>query len=299
MDNSKLTVTVRNKVPEISYGDYLVSDNKQLRIVFDLDSEWDAYAHKTARFNLDGWQFDIAFTGDTVTLPLLPAYTGELKAGLYAGDLATTTAVSIPVRDSVLAPGDVISLEDAAEMARVAAEASRVDAENARAAAELQRQQAQSLQGAKTKRQGRPPKARELRRRERERAPKESEPPRRRSAGAAKTQGSLPNTGAILPSRQGRRRRKPAKARKPHAPRRNRREQMPRRSGHRANAQEHPPRTIGHGARAFARRRRTFAPALRARGPRRRARELPPSSCASRTKLSAYRTSLQETPRSF
>ena len=143
MDNSKLTVTVRNKVPEISYGDYLVSDNKQLRIVFDLDSEWDAYAHKTARFNLDGWQFDIAFTGDTVTLPLLPAYTGELKAGLYAGDLATTTAVSIPVRDSVLAPGDVISLEDAAEMARVAAEASRVDAENARAAAELQRQQAE------------------------------------------------------------------------------------------------------------------------------------------------------------
>jgi|GEM_PF-2632355 len=143
MDNSKLTVTVRNKVPEIRYGDYLVSDNKQLRIVFDLDSEWDAYVHKTARFNLDGWQFDIAFTGDTVTLPLLPAYTGELKVGVYAGDLATTTAVSIPVRDSVLAPGDVIPLEDAAEMARVAAEASRVDAENARAAAELLRQSAE------------------------------------------------------------------------------------------------------------------------------------------------------------
>lgn len=143
MDNSKLTVTVRNKVPEIRYGDYLVSDNKQLKIVFDLDSEWDAYAHKTARFNLDGWQFDIAFTGDTVTLPLLPAYTGELKVGVYAGDLATTTAVSIPVRDSILAPGDVISLEDAAEMARVAAEAERVDAESARAAAELLRQSAE------------------------------------------------------------------------------------------------------------------------------------------------------------
>ncbi|MBR5949723.1 MAG: hypothetical protein IKZ82_13920 [Clostridia bacterium] len=143
MDNSKLTVTVRNKVPEIRYGDYLVSDNKQLKIVFDLDSEWDAYPHKTARFDFDGWQFDIAFTGDSVTLPLLPAYTGELKAGLYAGDLATTTAVSIPVRNSILASGGAVSLEDAAEMARVSAEADRVDAENARAAAELLRQQAE------------------------------------------------------------------------------------------------------------------------------------------------------------
>lgn len=143
MNNSKLTVTVRNKVPEIVYGDYLVSDNKQIRIVFDLDSEWNACVRKTARFILDGWQFDVAFTGDTVTLPLLPAYTGELKVGLFAGDLKTTTAVSIPVRDSVLASSGDISLQDAAEMARVAAEAARADAEDARADAELQRQQAE------------------------------------------------------------------------------------------------------------------------------------------------------------
>lgn len=148
MDNSKLTVTVRNKVPEISYGDYLVSDNKQLKIVFDLDGEWSAYEYKTARFDLDGWQFEIAFTGDTVTLPLLPAYTGELKAGLYAGDLATTTAVSIPVRDSVLATRGSVSVDDAAEIARVAAEAARVEAENARATAEAQRRIAESARQA-------------------------------------------------------------------------------------------------------------------------------------------------------
>lgn len=143
MNNSKLTVTVRNKVPQIAFGDYLVSDNKQLRIVFDLDSEWNAFAHKTARFIMDGWQFDVAFTGDTVTLPLLPAYTGELRVGLFAGDLSTTTAVSIPVRDSVRADSGAISLDDAAEMARVAAEADRVDAESARAAAEAARQVAE------------------------------------------------------------------------------------------------------------------------------------------------------------
>lgn len=148
MDNSKLTITVRNKVPEISYGDYLVSDNKQLKIVFDLDGEWSAYEYKTARFDLDGWQFEIAFTGDTVTLPLLPAYTGKLKAGHYAGDLATTTAVSIPVRDSVLATRGSVSVDDAAEIARVAAEAARVEAENARATAEAQRRIAESARQA-------------------------------------------------------------------------------------------------------------------------------------------------------
>ncbi|MBR3297733.1 MAG: hypothetical protein IKI64_00870 [Clostridia bacterium] len=144
MNNSKLTVTVRNKVPEIRFGEYLVSDNKQLKIVFDLDSEWDAFAHKTARFDLDGWQFDIAFTGDTVTLPLLPAYSGELSVGVYAGDLSTTTSVRIPVRSSVLARSGEIGAEDAAEIARVAAEAARVDAENARAAAEALRVQAEN-----------------------------------------------------------------------------------------------------------------------------------------------------------
>lgn len=151
MENSILTVTVRNKVPSVSFGEYLVSENTGYRIRFDFDREWEAHYVKIAHFDMGGWQYEKQFTGNTVDVPLLPSDITEIKLGVIAGDLTTTSAVTIPVYDSILTGAQPTSTEDAAELARVRAEAervaaeqARVTAENGRAAAEQQRVNAEN-----------------------------------------------------------------------------------------------------------------------------------------------------------
>ena len=151
MENDILTVTVRNKVPSVSFGEYLVSENTGYRIRFDFDREWESHYVKIAHFDMGGWQYEKQFAGSTVDVPLLPSDITELKLGVIAGDLTTTSAVTIPVYDSILSGAQPTSTEDAAEMARVRAEAERVAAErdrvaaeNARAIAEQQRVNAEN-----------------------------------------------------------------------------------------------------------------------------------------------------------
>ena len=156
MNGTTIHVTVADRVPTAPSGVYLVTDNKQYRLKFHFDSEWDDYARKTARFLIGDWQMEVAFFGDTVIVPQLPKLllirTAEapqelesLRVGVYAGDVITTQPVTIPVFTSILAAGGGVQPQDAAEMARVQAEADRVEAETARASAEYLRDNAELL----------------------------------------------------------------------------------------------------------------------------------------------------------
>lgn len=89
---------------------YIVCDNKDYEIEFAFDSDWDAHTKKTARFIWNGRHENVDFEGNTCPVPQI-VNTHELKVGVYAGDLKTTTSATIPCLPSVLddssAPGGI------------------------------------------------------------------------------------------------------------------------------------------------------------------------------------------------
>ena len=108
-----LHVNVVNKIATYLQRDgEIVCGNSDYQIQFTFDSEWDAHARKTARFIWNGKHLDVGFTGNVCDVPKLQNTT-ELKVGVYAGDLSTTTAAVIGCRQSVLCGGEEAYNEDA------------------------------------------------------------------------------------------------------------------------------------------------------------------------------------------
>ena len=70
---------------------YLVSSNANYTVTFDFDNEWDAHTVRTARFIFDSEYTDVAFSGNTVTVPKIPPCEC-LGIGVYSDSLASTTA---------------------------------------------------------------------------------------------------------------------------------------------------------------------------------------------------------------
>lgn len=97
-----LHITVNNKIATYLTRDgSIVCGNSDYRIVFSFDSEWEAYTDKIARFIWNESYIDVAFTGDTVAVPVLTDTT-SLKVGVYAGELSTTTPAEIECQLSIL-----------------------------------------------------------------------------------------------------------------------------------------------------------------------------------------------------
>lgn len=97
-----LHVIVSNKIATYLNRDgSIVCGNSDYQIVFTFDSEWDAHNEKVARFIWNNGYRDVAFTGDTVTVPVLNN-TKQLKVGVYAGELCTTTPAVIDCQLSIL-----------------------------------------------------------------------------------------------------------------------------------------------------------------------------------------------------
>lgn len=82
----------------------IVCGNKDYKIQFTFDEEWEAYPIKTARFVSTAGIEEVIFEGDTVNVPAIHnSFT--VLVGVYAGDLHTTTAASIPCQKSILCQG--------------------------------------------------------------------------------------------------------------------------------------------------------------------------------------------------
>lgn len=97
-----LHIIVNNKIATYLNRDgSIVCRNKDYQIVFSFDSEWDAYGMKVARFIWNNGYRDIPFTGNTVAVPEI-FNAKQLKVGVYAGDLNTTTPAVIDCEGSIL-----------------------------------------------------------------------------------------------------------------------------------------------------------------------------------------------------
>ena len=97
-----MIIAVRNKLPEVPRGLFLVGENTGQTIRFDFDDEWSDYSTKTARVCIGNTRTDIDFTGNTVELPLIPSSIRYIDVGVYAGDLCTTAPARIRVIPSIL-----------------------------------------------------------------------------------------------------------------------------------------------------------------------------------------------------
>ena len=86
-----IVIKVTDKVPELVSGpDYVVCDNSDYTVVWQLDEEWAQFEHRTMQVNYkDGTYERVLFTGDSCTLPAIPV-PGPVHVGLFAGDIHTT-----------------------------------------------------------------------------------------------------------------------------------------------------------------------------------------------------------------
>lgn len=97
-----LHITVKDKVATYRERDgFIVCGNSDYVIEFTLDSEWDGYNTKTARFIYNGSYEDVVFTGNTVEVPIV-RNTDTVAVGVFSGDLKTTTSAIIGCYKSIL-----------------------------------------------------------------------------------------------------------------------------------------------------------------------------------------------------
>lgn len=86
-----IVIKVVDKVPIVVSGpQYVVCDNSDYTVVWQLDEEWAQFESRTMQVNYkDGTYERVLFTGDTCALPALPV-PGPVHVGLFAGDIHTT-----------------------------------------------------------------------------------------------------------------------------------------------------------------------------------------------------------------
>ncbi len=99
-----ISITVADKIAQVSGAPVIVCGNSDYVIRFAFDSEWDAYTAKTARFayyrNGIFMYEDVLFEGSSVSIPVLHDI-DEVAIGVYAGDLHTTTPARVPCQRSI------------------------------------------------------------------------------------------------------------------------------------------------------------------------------------------------------
>lgn len=96
-----INVSVKNKIAEQTDHTVYVCGNSDFTIKFDFDDEWEQYDAKTARFIYGDTYADVVFRGDTCAVPII-TNTYNIKVGVFAGDLSTTTPAHISAKKSIL-----------------------------------------------------------------------------------------------------------------------------------------------------------------------------------------------------
>ena len=103
-----IIIKVVDKVPIVVSGpQYVVCDNSDYTVVWQLDEEWAQFEHRTMQVNYkDGTYERVLFTGDSCTLPAIPV-SGPVHVGLFAGDIHTTRpARLLAVRSAITDSGE-------------------------------------------------------------------------------------------------------------------------------------------------------------------------------------------------
>ena len=100
-----VNIEVTNRRASVIGAPVLVCNNTGDTVKFTFDDEWAGAEQKTARFVYmrEGKAIfqEVDFTGDTVEIPPL-SHVREVKIGVYAGALTTTTAARVACEPSIL-----------------------------------------------------------------------------------------------------------------------------------------------------------------------------------------------------
>lgn len=103
-----INVTVKNKAAAAPSDAVIVCGNADYTLTFNFDGEWEAETTKIARFvwfsKNKTYSEEIPFNGNTVEVPIL-SNTNAVYAGVYAGNLRTTTPAKIVCEPSILCYG--------------------------------------------------------------------------------------------------------------------------------------------------------------------------------------------------
>lgn len=97
-------VNIVDKRAAVAGAPVIVCGNSGYTVKFTFDDEWSGFGAKTARFvyvqaGAVRYQ-DVVFTGSTADVPVL-ANTKEVRIGVFAGDLRTTTPAVVPCELSI------------------------------------------------------------------------------------------------------------------------------------------------------------------------------------------------------
>ena len=99
-----IQVNIVNKRAAIAGAPVIVCGNSGYTVEFTFDKDWDGMEYKTVRFVYvqtgEVKYQDIVFTGTTVEVPVMEN-TKELRVGVFAGDLRTSTPAVIPCELSI------------------------------------------------------------------------------------------------------------------------------------------------------------------------------------------------------
>lgn len=99
--NKTFEITIRDKIASHMGNNPYVCGNSDFKVVFDFDEEWSAFPNKTARFISGSKYQDVIFSGNECAVPIISnAY--NIKVGVFAGELHTTTPAEIPAVRSIL-----------------------------------------------------------------------------------------------------------------------------------------------------------------------------------------------------
>lgn len=101
----QIKINVANKIATVLDAPFIICGNSDYIAVFNFDSEWETYETKTARFTFirdyKERYIDVIFNGNSCSIPVLSNIT-EVKIGVYAGDLQTTTPAKVECKKSIL-----------------------------------------------------------------------------------------------------------------------------------------------------------------------------------------------------
>lgn len=99
-----IQVTIANKRATVSGAPVIVCGNSGYTVNFTFDTDWDGMEYKTARFVYvqagEVKYQDVVFAGTTAEVPVM-ANTKEVRVGVFAGELRTSTPAVIPCELSI------------------------------------------------------------------------------------------------------------------------------------------------------------------------------------------------------
>lgn len=99
----EITINIKKRVASVvTEKAFIVCGNSDYKIKFVFDDKWKAAGQKTARFIYGNKYYeDVAIVDDACTAPII-TNAREVRIGVYAGKLATTTPARIECKKSII-----------------------------------------------------------------------------------------------------------------------------------------------------------------------------------------------------